>query len=136
LTAIELKYGLRKSIFFTLQARAADCPDLTGKYEYATITQQGCEKVTLTQHRPTGDVTDEILLDNVYRVLPSMPQLKTAFTYNEYQLIGNSKDANGDLVRIFMLSLDKNGDQVTQRIVLNGKGDIVSTGGWTDRRQP
>jgi hypothetical protein len=125
---------LSAALLFSGVAFAADCPDLTGEYEYASVKQVACEKLTLTQHFPDGDVMDEILLDNVYRTLPSMPQFQTAFTYNPYMLVGTSKSGT-TTVRIFTLSLTAEGDLLGQRIILDNKGDIVSTDGWADKRK-
>jgi hypothetical protein len=122
-------------VLFSSAALAANCPDLSGEYETSKIVQKGCESLELTQYFPNGPVVDHIVLDNVYRKLPSMPQLQTASTFNEYQLIFNSKDAQGRHVRVFLFSLTGNGDFLAQRIVLDGDGNIISSDGFIDKRQ-
>lgn len=113
---------------------AAACPDLNGKYETADVVQNGCTSMVLTQYLNGQKIVDEIQFDNVYRVLPSMPQFQTAATSNAYQLIFNSKDHQGKHVRIFTFSLTKDGDFLAQRIVLDGNGNIVTSDGFVDKR--
>ena len=120
---------------FSLSSFAqSQCPNLSGEYETAKIVQTGCQSLQLTQYRPEGDLTDNIILDNVYRKLPSMPQFDTASTFNEFQIIFNSKDKLGKHVRIFQFSLTAQGDFLSQRIVLDGNGHILSADGFVDSR--
>lgn len=110
------------------------CPDLSGEYEGAKLVQVDCTSLELTQYRPDGDLVDYIQLDNVYRELTSMPQFDTASTFNPFQLIFNSKDKEGKHVRIFLFSLNKDNDLLTQRIVLDGEGNVVTSDGFVDYR--
>lgn len=115
---------------------AAPCPDLTGDYGnydetgYAVrIEQTGCRIFKLSQYAAgRTTVTDEIILDGQYRVLNSMPQFQTAYTYDSTYLIGSSKDVKtGDFLRIFQSSLDENGDLRWQTIKFDGRGNVVSS---------
>ncbi|MCB9073657.1 MAG: hypothetical protein H6623_08540 [Bdellovibrionaceae bacterium] len=122
------------SLCFSAMAFAEDCPDLTGIYGSVSslglaieIHQNQCESLTLTQYRGDGTiVTDDILLDGQFRVLPSMPQFYTAFTYDQTHLIGTANDINtNDKVRTFIMSLEFGG-LTQQRLKYDNQGKIIS----------
>lgn len=124
-------------LFVSLSSFAAGpCPDLNGvfgNYDQMGIAvrleQTGCRIFKVTQFvvgRTT--VTDEIIMDGQYRVLNSMPQFLTAYTYDSTYLIGNAKDVKtGDFLRIFQSSLDENGNLRWQTIKFDGRGNVLGS---------
>jgi hypothetical protein len=128
-----LCFGLGVS-FFSVTANAGSCQDQTGDYVNkdgleVKFRQKGCESVirTTIQNGVTGPNV-KIIFDGKYRKLPDMPQVLTAFTYDDVYHIGNAKlIKTGKLVAIFNSRISEKGDWVQQTIVFDGSGNVRSS---------